>query len=193
MSLSNSAKYDFVSIEIRSYGHYNIDIKRTGNLKEGEDMFFKKNKNEKKQQKQLEMLKLENIKLDCKRADKEMVIRQVGQMLCDSGYVDQEYVDAMVKREETFATNIGNGIALPHGVEEAKKNVKSSGIAVMVFPEGTDWGGEDVKLVIGIAGVGDEHLNILANIAEKMSTPEAVGHLVTCSQEKIHQILNGEG
>ena len=80
----------------------------------------------------------------------------------------------------------GNGIALPHGVEEAKKEIKHSGIAVMVFPEGTDWGTEKVNLVIGIAGVGEDHLEILATIAEKMATPEAVEELIKGSADDIY-------
>jgi len=114
------------------------------------------------------------------------VIRAVGQLLCDSGYVDEGYIEAMIKRELSFPTNIGNGIALPHGVEEAKKEIKHSGIAVMVFPEGTDWGTEKVNLVIGIAGVGEDHLEILATIAEKMATPEAVEELIKGSADDIY-------
>lgn len=87
-----------------------------------------------------ELLEKKNIRLDCSPMAKDDVIRAVGQLLCDSGYVDEGYIEAMIKRELSFPTNIGNGIALPHGVEEAKKEIKHSGIAVMVFPEGTDWG-----------------------------------------------------
>lgn len=134
-----------------------------------------------------ELLQKKNIRLNCDAMAKDDAIRAVGQMLVDSGYVDESYIDGMIKREETFATNIGNGIALPHGVEEAKKAVKQSGIAVMVFPEGTDWGNEKVKLVIGIAGVGEDHLEILSIIAEKMATPEAVEELIRCDEEQIYQ------
>ena len=78
-------------------------------------MFFKKST------KKLPLLLKENIRTNCKRMQKNDVIRAVGQILVDSGYVKPDYVDAMIEREKTFATNIGNGIALPHGVEEAKK------------------------------------------------------------------------
>ena len=134
-----------------------------------------------------ELLEKKNIRLNCEPMPKEDVIRAVGQMLCDSGYVNDAYIDAMQKREFSFPTNIGNGIALPHGVEEAKKEIKQSGIAVMVFPEGTDWGNEKVKLVIGIAGVGEEHLEILSIIAEKMSAPDAVEALIQGTEEDIYR------
>lgn len=124
-------------------------------------------KKAKKEEKKPALLYPENVKVGCKADTKENVIRQVGQMLVDSGYVNPSYVDAMVKREESFSTYMGNELALPHGVEEAKKEIKASGIAVMIFPEGTDWGGETVKVVVGIAGVGEEHLQILSVIAEQ--------------------------
>lgn len=148
-------------------------------------MFFRKSA------KKLPLLLKENIKTNCKRMEKNDVIRAVGQMLVDSGYVKQDYVQGMIEREKTFATNIGNGIALPHGVEEAKREIKASGIAVMIFPEGTSWGDEDVKLVIGIAGTGEDHLAILSNIAIKMSTPDAVDELIKGSIDQIYQTLKG--
>lgn len=148
-------------------------------------MFFRKSA------KKLPLLLKENIKTNCKRMEKNDVIRAVGQMLVDSGYVKQDYVQGMIEREKTFATNIGNGIALPHGVEEAKREIKASGIAVMIFPEGTRWGDEDVKLVIGIAGTGEDHLAILSNIAIKMSTPDAVDELIKGSIDQIYQTLKG--
>ena len=151
-------------------------------------LFFKKNKKEEKK----ELLMKENIRLGCKRAPKEEVIREIGKMLQESGYVNEKYTEAMLKRELIFATNVGNGIALPHGVEEAKKEIKASGIAVMAFPEGTDWGGSEVKLVIGIAGVGEEHLTILGNIATKMQTPEDVDRVVNGTEEEVYEIFTRE-
>lgn len=140
----------------------------------------------------MELLQKSNIKLNCKSKLKEDVIREAGQLLCDSGYVDAGYIDAMIERENTFSTNIGNGIAIPHGVEKAKKNIKKSGIVVMVFPEGTLWNDELVKVVIGIAGVGDEHLDVLANIADKLSKPEAVEELIKSSVDTIYKIFTGK-
>lgn len=147
----------------------------------------------KREKEKPELLELKNIRLNCTPKEKDDVIREAGRMLYESGYVDEAYIEAMLKRELTFATNIGNGIALPHGVEEAKKEIRRSGIAVMVFPEGTDWGGEKVKLVIGIAGVGEDHLEILATIADRLADPAAVEQIATCSREEIYNIFTGKG
>lgn len=148
-------------------------------------MFFKS----KKKTEKLELLYRENVQVNETAKTKEEVIRQAGQLLVDKGYVNQSYVDAMIKREETCSTFMGNGLALPHGVEEAKKEVLQSGIAVVSVPNGVDWSGEEVKIVIGIAGVGDEHLNILAKIADKMLTPEDAEQLLCGDADKIYQLL----
>ncbi|HBA63104.1 MAG TPA: hypothetical protein DCZ20_04530 [Lachnospiraceae bacterium] len=151
-------------------------------------MFFKSKKKEEKKK----LLYRENIRVNCKPDTQEAVIRQVGEMLVNGGYVDTPYVEAMLEREKSFSTFMGNGLALPHGVEEAKKEIKASGIAVMTFPEGTDWGGNTVKVVIGIAGVGEEHLQILSVIADKMLDEAAAEQLAQGDVDTVYQILAGE-
>lgn len=148
-------------------------------------------KKAKKEENKLALLYPENVKVGCKADTKENVIRAVGQMLVDTGYVNQSYVDAMVKREESFSTFMGNELALPHGVEEAKKEIKASGIAVMVFPDGTDWGGEQVKVVVGIAGVGEEHLQILSVIAEQALEEGNMERIISGSAQEVYEILKG--
>ena len=132
-----------------------------------------------------EILPLNSIQTGCAPDDKEAVIRRAGQMLVDSGCVDADYIPAMIKREESFATHIGNGIAIPHGVEEAKAKIKRTGLSVQLFPDGTPWGDVTVKVVIGIAGAGDDHLDILANIATKLASPEAVDALMDKTPEEL--------
>lgn len=151
-------------------------------------MFFRSKKKEEKK----ELLYRENIRTGCAPSSQEDVIRQVGQMLVDSGYVDQPYVDAMLEREKTFSTFMGNLLALPHGVEAAKKDIKASGIAVMTFPEGTDWDGNTVKIVIGIAGVGEEHLQILSVIADKMLDADAAEKLAAGDVDTVYGLLTGK-
>lgn len=140
----------------------------------------------------MELLLKENIEINCKATDKEQVIRHIGGKLCNTGYVEESYIEAMILREKSFSTNIGNGIALPHGIEASKGAIKKSGIAVMVFPEGTNWGSEAVKVVIAVAGVGEEHLEILSNIAEKLSDIQNVELIVNSDVDAIYEIFLGK-
>jgi PTS system mannitol-specific IIC component len=116
----------------------------------------------------------ENIKIGLESVDKESAIRMAGQILFDAGYVESEYIDAMVQRDTELSTFIGNGTAIPHGVSEAKKRIKHTGISILQFPEGVDFDGNIVYLVVGIAGIGNEHLKILANLAEIVEDEEKV-------------------
>ncbi|MGF7145861.1 mannitol/fructose-specific phosphotransferase system IIA component [Anaerotaenia torta] len=141
---------------------------------------------------EMELLQKKNIILNCKAKEKEEIIREIGRILLDSAYVEQDYIEGMIEREKSFPTNIGNGIAIPHGVEAVKKNIRNSGIAVMIFPEGTDWNGDVVKIVVGIAAKGEEHLDVLANIAEKLSTEQAVEDMVRSSAEEIYLHFTGK-
>lgn len=123
-------------------------------------------KEEKKAKKAV--LKKEGIKTGLKSVDKETAIRAAGQLLCDLGFTNEDYIQAMVDRENMVSTYMGMGVAIPHGTSNAKETVKKSGIVVMQYPEGVDFGDEKAYLVIGIAGVGDEHLEILGNIVASL-------------------------
>ena len=127
-------------------------------------------KEEKKAKKAV--LKKEGIKTGLKSVDKETAIRAAGQLLCDLGFTNEDYIQAMVDRENMVSTYMGMGVAIPHGTSNAKETVKKSGIVVMQYPEGVDFGDEKAYLVIGIAGVGDEHLEILGNIVASLEDEE---------------------
>jgi mannitol/fructose-specific phosphotransferase system IIA component len=111
------------------------------------------------------ILSRNNIKLNLASVDKYEAIKMAGRLLVESGCVDEDYIDAMIERENDLTTYIGNGVAIPHGVGRAKEFIKKSGLVVLQFPQGVDFDEEKAYLVIGIAGVGDEHLDILSNIA----------------------------
>ncbi|WP_100400280.1 PTS sugar transporter subunit IIA [Bacillus sp. FJAT-44742] len=126
-----------------------------------------------------QVLTEENIIIGENVSSKEDAIKRVGGLLKDNGYVNDEYVNKMFEREEVTSTYMGNFLAIPHGTEEGKKEVLESGITILLLEEPIEWDGNDVKLVIGIAGKGDEHLNILSNIA------------ITCSEEDtLQEILS---
>ncbi|MCQ2969089.1 MAG: PTS mannitol transporter subunit IICBA [Clostridium sp.] len=127
--------------------------------------------------KESSILKKNNIVLGLESVSKEEAIKRAGEILAKENYVKDEYIQAMLQREEIVSTYIGMGVAIPHGVGEAKKEVKASGIAVLQYPNGVKFGDELAYLVIGIAGVGDEHLTILSNIAMSLEDESLVEEL----------------
>ncbi|MCM3785089.1 PTS mannitol transporter subunit IICBA [Neobacillus mesonae] len=123
------------------------------------------------------VLRKENIVLQLPTESKEDAIRRAGKALVAAGYVQPHYVDAMIEREGVATTYIGNGVAIPHGVGDAKKEIKTSGIVIHQYPDGVEFEGGTAYLVIGIAGAGREHLQILTKIAEAIEDEETVQRL----------------
>ncbi|ART75254.1 PTS mannitol transporter subunit IIA [Sutcliffiella horikoshii] len=141
----------------------------------------------------LPILSKENILLNTTVGTKEEAIRKTGQLLVDRGYVEETYIEKMLEREQLTSTYMGNLVAIPHGTEDAKKAVKESGIAILQVPAGVEFGaGNEVKLLIGIAGKGDEHLEILSQIAIVCSEEENVQQIVKAtSAEEILELFEG--
>lgn len=137
------------------------------------------------------ILSADNIVLNASVIEKEEAVRLAGKVLVDKGYVDSSYIEKMLEREELTSTYMGNFIAIPHGTEDAKKSINASGISIIQVPNGVDFGnGNIVKLLIGIAGKNNEHLDILSNVAIICSEEENVNKIVSAStQEEILQFF----
>ena len=132
-----------------------------------------------------DILAKENIQLNQAFTTKEEAIRYAGGILVDNGYVESSYPDLMLEREELTSTYMGNFVAIPHGTEEAKSAVLASGLSVVTVPEGVDFGdGNTVKVLIGIAGKGDEHLEILSQIAIVLSDEANIQTILDASSEE---------
>ncbi len=129
-----------------------------------------------------------DVQLGLSPVDRERCIRDSGALLVARGCVAEPYVDAMVERDRLTSVYIGMGIAIPHGTNEAKDAVQKTGVVLQQYPEGVSWGDERAQLVFGIAGKGEEHLEVLANICriledeavlEKMKTTDDVDWVVS--------------
>lgn len=106
----------------------------------------------------------EGIVLNQKSVTKEEAIMAAGQLLNDLGYVDQEYIPLMLEREKIVTTYIGMGLAIPHGTTHDEGIIHKTGIVLIQYPDGIEFGDEKAQLVIGIAGKGGEHMEILSKI-----------------------------
>jgi phosphocarrier protein FPr len=125
------------------------------------------------------ILAKDHISLQASAADKTDAIRQAGALLVQSGCVMPEYVEGMLAREQSMSTSLGNGVAIPHGIYENRDHILRTGLSVLQLTAGVDWdGGEKVYLVIGIAAVADEHVGVLANLAEVIDQEETLAELL---------------
>ena len=126
-----------------------------------------------------EILTPETIELRASVSSRDEAIRRAGRLLVENGNVEERYVDSMFEREESVSTFMGNAVAIPHGTNDSKQWVARSGVSVITLPEGTEYGdGNVAKLIIAIAGKGDDHIYLLSKIALIVSEEENVEKIV---------------
>ena len=112
-----------------------------------------------------DVLNREAIVLGGSARTRDDAITEAGRLLVQSGAVDQRYVDAMHERETSVSTFMGNGLAIPHGTNEAKSLIRRTAISFVRYDEPIDWNGSPATYVVGIAGAGDDHLTVLQALA----------------------------
>src|SRR5918992_2212689 len=134
-----------------------------------------------------EILSRDAVRLGLRAADRSDAVRQSGQVLVDIGAVEPPYIDAMLEREEQISTSLGEGFAIPHGTDESRKWIRETRLAFLQFPEGVDWGDENVIVCVAIAAQGDEHVGLLARLAEVLVVPEQAARLR--SAERVDDVL----
>ncbi len=124
-----------------------------------------------------DVLSVSSIVLGGSAKDRDAAIEEAGQLLVTAGAVDAAYVASMHDREQSVSTFMGNGLAIPHGTNEAKGLIRRTAISFVRYDLPLDWNGKQAEFVIGIAGAGDDHLALLSRIAEIFVDAERVSEL----------------
>ena len=138
----------------------------------------------------MSVLTIGQVRIHAGGATQEAALQEATDILVSAGAVAPAYVDAMRQREETVSTYMGNGLAIPHGTNETKDLILDSALSVVRYDGGVDWAGDPVTFVIGIAGRGDEHLEILSQIAILFSDDDDVERLTAAkTPEELFALL----
>ncbi len=139
----------------------------------------------------MSVLTPEQVRIHPGSATRDEALQEATDILVAAGAVTPGYVDAMRQREETVSTFMGNGLAIPHGTNDAKDAILASALSVVRYDGGVDWSGDPTTFVIGIAGVGDEHLEILSRIAILFSEEDDVARLSAAqTPEALYALLS---
>ncbi len=117
------------------------------------------------------------VRLGLVAKDKADALRQCGAVLVEVGAASSAYADALLEREESVSTYIGEGVAIPHGTNESREYIERAAIAYLQFPEGVDWDGNQVQVCIAIASRSEEHVDILQSLAAVLMDPESAAAL----------------
>lgn len=117
------------------------------------------------------------VRLGLVARDKADALRQCGAVLVETGAASSPYADALLEREESVSTYIGEGVAIPHGTNESREHIAHAAIAYLQFPDGVDWDGNEVQVCIAIASRSEEHVDILQSLAAVLMDPESAAAL----------------
>ncbi|MCL0001122.1 PTS mannitol transporter subunit IICBA [Providencia rettgeri] len=135
-------------------------------------------------------LSAKHIHLNLAAENKTQAIRFVGQKLVEGGYVEPEYIEAMLAREKLTPTYLGESIAVPHGTIEAKDRVLKTGIVICQYPKGVQFGEEPdeiARLVIGIAAQNNEHIEVITRITSALDEDGVIERL--CETQDVQEVL----
>ena len=136
-------------------------------------------------------LQLAGIRLGAAASSREEAVRLCGELLQGLGAVESGYIDAMWERENIISSYMGEGVSLPHGTDASRKYVNFAQLVFVRFSEPVEWDGEEVRLCIGIAARGDEHGELLGNLAEKLLDPSSYKSLMeSTSTTELLELIN---
>ncbi|QDY40463.1 PTS mannitol transporter subunit IICBA [Candidatus Pantoea soli] len=137
----------------------------------------------------------DNVFLGLNASNKEQAIRFAGEQLVKGGYVQPEYVEAMLAREKLTPTYLGESIAVPHGTVEAKDRVLKTGVVFCQYPAGVQFGDEAdevARLVIGIAARNNEHIQVITSLTNALDDDSVIEKLAnTHNVQDVLDLLSG--
>jgi mannitol PTS system EIICBA or EIICB component len=154
-----------------------------------------KDNNERKEVANEMELTEDHILLDMEAKDKWEAIEQIGYALVARGNVERQYIEEMKQREQVVSTYLGNGVAIPHGIDVNSPRVKKPGIAIAQYPKGINFGnGKTAYLLIALAGQGPQHLSVLSELAEMIESRQKVNQLLfSKSPEEMIRLIHDSG
>jgi phosphoenolpyruvate-protein phosphotransferase len=132
----------------------------------------------------------EQIVLNAQVTSKTDVLELISGNLSSLGLVSGNYLEALVGREEKVSTYLINGVAIPHGVNEAKDQVIRTGVFIVQVPGGVVWNdkGDVARLIVGIAAKGKDHLKLLERLTNVVMDATIADQLATTTDKA--DILN---
>ena len=141
------------------------------------------------------LLSAKTIRVGAAFATKEEAIRACGQLLLAAGHIEAAYIDKMVERDCLSTTYVGNNVAVPHGTKDARAFIKNTGVAIIQVPAGVDFGaGNIAHILVGIAALGDEHMDLLTEIALVCADDASLARLIgAVDAATILAVITGQG
>lgn len=139
------------------------------------------------------VLGAEAVRLGLSATDKEDALRQCGAVLVEIGAAGPAYADAILEREQSVSTYMGEGFAIPHGTDASREHINRAALAFLQFPDGVDWNGKSCFVCIAIASRSTEHIAILQSLALVLSDKDSARRLrETTDVNEVLELLAAE-
>ncbi|AIF50608.1 PTS sugar transporter subunit IIA [Pelosinus sp. UFO1] len=131
-----------------------------------------------------------HIKINLDLKDKDAYLRYIAKLSIELGIGKEEQgvYEGLVSREKEFATNLGDGIAIPHTKSDY---IIKPAILILKPQKEVSWGNvaeEDVRIIISILSFneqgGNTHLELLASLARKLVDEKFKNALVNSVDEE---------
>lgn len=138
------------------------------------------------------ILREEFIEMSADYKDKEEAIKKMCKKLMEGGYIVEEYLKSAQKREMITSTEVGQGVAIPHGSPEY---VKQSQIAVALLKNPIKWNDEMIDIIFLIC-VAEKDLkmskHLFRNIYNRIDSGQFLSQLRSSkSKAEIIQYMEG--
>lgn len=132
-----------------------------------------------------ELLTVERVSCCAQAASKKRALEQLATLIAQAvpALGAGEIFDSLIARERLGSTGLGHGVAIPHG--RPKGNTQAAG-ALLKLTDGVDFDavdGQPVDLLFALLvpeQSTDEHLQLLAQLAEMFSDHDFVQRLRAC-------------
>jgi len=127
----------------------------------------------------------QQIILQAQAATKDEVLALIAEKMSALGLVSGDYLEPLKAREAAVSTYLINGVAIPHGTNEAKDQVLKTGVCIVQVPQGVVWNdkGDVARLIVGIAAKGTDHLGLLQRLTEVVMDADLASQLATTTDK----------
>ena len=144
-----------------------------------------------------DLLSPERIRCDVQSSSKKRLLEVISEELArdSSEFSKREIFESLCARERLGSTGLGNGVAIPHGRVKGSQHVQASFIRLKKPLPFDAADGQPVDLLFCLAvpeDCGEDHLKLLAQVAELFSDPELLQQLREAeSSGRLLQLLSG--
>jgi PTS system nitrogen regulatory IIA component len=129
-----------------------------------------------------DLLSPERIRCDVHSSSKKRLLELISEELARNSeqLTKREIFESLCARERLGSTGLGNGVAIPHGRVKGTQHVEASFFRLSKPLSFDAADGKPVDLLFALAvpeDCGEDHLKLLAHIAELFSKPDFLQQL----------------